>query len=104
MVVDNLLIILLVIAIIAATFLYPFVRRWGRRRFGEDTWSEAEQAWGVGMSDGAETKSAVVRELEKRIETLETLAERVAALETIVTDGRYELKREFDQLKRRDGA
>jgi len=40
------------------------------------------------------------RELDQRLRRVEALEERVRVLEKIVTDGRYDLKREFDELQR----
>ena len=38
------------------------------------------------------------------VEQLEELRQRVAVLEEIVTDERYQLRKEFDQLERRPSA
>jgi hypothetical protein len=40
------------------------------------------------------------RELEQRLRRVENLEERVRVLEQIVTDRRYDLKRELDELDR----
>jgi membrane protein implicated in regulation of membrane protease activity len=39
-------------------------------------------------------------ELVERLRRVETLEERVRVLEKIVTDGRYDLKRQLDELER----
>jgi hypothetical protein len=39
-------------------------------------------------------------ELMNRLRRVETLEERVRVLEKIVTDGRYDLKRQLDELER----
>jgi len=40
------------------------------------------------------------REIDERLRCVEALEERVRVLEKIVTDRRYDLRREFDELER----
>jgi hypothetical protein len=49
---------------------------------------------------GHRKEAQVDRELEARLRRIETLEERVRVLEKIVTDRRYDLRRELDELER----
>ena len=49
---------------------------------------------------GDEARRALEHRVEKAEQTAADLEERVRTLERIVTDGRYELKKEFESLER----
>jgi|GEM_PF-4498133 len=94
----------IVLAILFAVFILPaiwqLVSAWGQKHFGEQRWHRAGAGW---LDEGDEAvDSDRLQPLEKRVEALEGLAERVATLEAIVTDQRYALHREFESLKRDD--
>lgn len=49
---------------------------------------------------GDEQRQALESRIEKAEKSANELEERVRTLESIVTDGRYELKKEFERLER----
>jgi hypothetical protein len=49
---------------------------------------------------GRRRQTSEDRELDARLRRIEALEERVRVLEKIVTDRRYDLRREFDELER----
>ncbi|MEX1221048.1 MAG: hypothetical protein WEA82_02920 [Idiomarina sp.] len=56
--------------------------------------------WGIVEVFGWNKKNTKVKEDPKLAEDLARLKERVQVLEEIVTDEKYQLKREFDNLKK----
>jgi len=46
----------------------------------------------------SEVKNTEIQALSKRLDKLEALEERIQTLETIVTDGKADLRREIDSL------